>query len=61
MLKLCVCRDDEGELSGSFTIEGDFGALCGVEGGIGADDGLRLVGDLLREFQRGNGRGGALA
>lgn len=53
MLTLCVCRDGDGELSGSFTLEGDFGTLCGVDGGSNADEGMQLESDLLREFQCG--------
>jgi len=54
MLKLTVYRDNDGDLSGSFSLEGDFGALCGDdEGTPSAADGLQLVNDLLREFKRG--------
>ena len=59
--KLSVYRDADGDLSGSFELQGDFGALCGDDSGaLNATDGMQLVADLLREFKRGRpGAGGA--
>lgn len=50
--ELSLFRDDEGELSGSFKLSGDFGSLAG-EDAANAEDGMQLVADLLREFKRG--------
>lgn len=59
--ELTLFRDDEGELSGTFRLSGDFGALSG-ENAPEANDGLQLASDLLREFKRGRrGGGGAFA
>ena len=54
--ELSLCRDDDGNLSGTFALSGGFGDLSG-ENAPEADDGLQLVADLLREFHRGQNGG----
>jgi hypothetical protein len=61
-LEIDLCRDEDGELSGSFEIRGYFGAsemaeLAGVPGG---DDAMEFAKTLMAAFEKGKPPGALL-
>lgn len=52
VLKLTVFRERDGDLSGSFEIEGSFDNFSDEESQDHVPEGLRFLRELMREFTR---------